>query len=161
MLSSSPAPVQLRFALEEGPLPPTRAHAEDAGFDLSVHRFTRRGPRLFFFDMGVRIDPPAGYYCELIPRSSIVWRGWIMPNSVGVIDPGYRGKIMAPLLYLGEGEAEAEAEGLVGERVVQLVLRALYPTALEEVSVDQLSDSVRGEGRFGSSGGRFSHESKT
>ena len=161
MLSSSSAPLQLRFALEEGAKPPTRAHTEDAGLDLSVHRFTRRGATLFFFDMGVRIEPPAGYYCELIPRSSIVWRGWIMPNSVGVIDPGYRGKLMAPLLYLGEGEAEAEAEALVGERVVQLVLRALYPTTLEEVSIEQLSDSARGEGRFGSSGGRFSHKSES
>ena len=145
--------IRLRYSLEEGAQAPRRAHPGDAGLDLSVLRVTRKGPRLFFCDTGVRIAPPEGYYSELIPRSSIVWRGFIMPNSVGVIDAGYRGTLLVPLLYHGEGDdtaAEAAAAALVGERVAQLVLRRLERCTLEECSSEQLGESARGEGRFGS-----------
>ena len=145
--------LRLRYSLEEGARAPRRAHPDDAGLDLSVLRVTRRGPRLFFCDTGVRIAPPAGYYSELIPRSSIVWRGFIMPNSVGVIDAGYRGSLLVPLLYQGAGDDEAAATAaadLVGERIAQLILRRLEHCELEECSAEALGETTRGEGRFGS-----------
>ena len=151
------APLKLHVSLDEGARPPTRAHSSDAGLDVWVLRVERRGPRLFFCDTGVTLAPPEGYYVEVIPRSSIVWRGFIQPNSVGVIDPGYRGPLLIPLLYVGEGDEErarAEAEGLVGQRVAQLVVRALTPCDVEVVAREELPTpaDLRVGGGFGSTG---------
>ena len=153
----SPPPLTLRVALEEGARAPARAHVTDAGLDVWVISVERRGPRLFFYNTGVTLAPPEGHYVEVVPRSSIVWRGFILPNSVGVIDPGYRGPLLIPLLYVGdgdEGEAAREAEGLVGQRVAQLLLRPLLLCAVEEVARDALPSPAdhREGGGFGSTG---------
>ena len=147
----------LRVALEEGARPPERAHSTDAGLDVWVISVERRGPRLFFYNTGVTLAPPDGYYVEVVPRSSIVWRGFILPNSVGVIDPGYRGPLLIPLLYVGdggEGEAAREAEALVGQRVAQLLLRPLLLCAVEQVAREALPApaDLRAGGGFGSTG---------
>jgi dUTP pyrophosphatase len=128
------------------------------GLDLTLKTVERVGPRLFMADSGVRVAPPIGYYIEIVPRSSLMWRGVIMPNSFGVIDPGYRGTLRIPLLFVGDpGEAIEETlksiqDDLTGQRLVQLVLRKQYPC--EVVEVPNLSDEEtdRGERGFGSSG---------
>lgn len=105
---------------------------------------------IFFFDTGISIEPPPGYYTELYPRSSIYKHDFIMTNSVGVIDAGYRGILYMPMRYLGKEDGKTEAENLVGSRIGQLVLKKLEPF---EISItEQLSESERGEGGFGSSG---------
>ena len=145
----------LKVCLDEGIPTPYRAHPNDVGLDLTVHSFEQRGPALFFYQTGVRIIPPEGYYIELIPRSSIVWRGFIMPNSLGVIDPGYRGPLMIPLRYVGHDDPLTAAQSLIGQRVVQMVLRALHLCDLKVIDEDQLTHTQRGEGRFGSTSGEY------
>ena len=150
---TSSAQCTLKVCLDEETPTPYRAHPNDVGLDLTVRSFEQRGPTLFFYQTGVKIIPPKGYYIELIPRSSIVWRGFIMPNSLGVIDPGYRGPLMIPLLYVGHDDPLTAAQTLIGQRVVQMVLRALHLCDVEVINEDQLTHTQRGEGRFGSTSG--------
>ena len=105
---------------------------------------------VYFFDTGVSIEAPHGYYTELFPRSSIYKHDFIMVNSVGVIDAEYRGTLFMPMRYLGCGDGKAAAENLIGQRIGQLVLRRIEPYQIEIVS--ELSDTERGGGGFGSSG---------
>lgn len=129
---------------------PEKAHVNDSGLDLTLIKVVEKRDNIFFFDTGISIEPPAGYYTELYPRSSIYKYDFIMTNSVGVIDAGYRGILYMPMRYLGKGDGKTEAENLVGSRIGQLVLKKLEPF---EVSItEQLSESERGEGGFGSSG---------
>jgi dUTP pyrophosphatase len=105
---------------------------------------------LFSVDTGVSVEPPEGCYCEVVPRSSIVKTDFVQANSVGIVDPDYRGRIRVMLRYLGAGTGQAEAEALVGKRVAQLLVRRLHPVAV--VAAENLEGTVRGAGGFGSTG---------
>jgi dUTP pyrophosphatase len=129
---------------------PSRGHPGDAGMDLTAMAVTTLRPGVYSVDTGVSVQPPPGFYCEVVPRSSIVKTDFVQANSIGVIDPDYRGRILVVLRYLGAGSGEAEARALVGQRVAQLLLRRLDPIGIE--AVDSLDDTARGSGGFGSTG---------
>ncbi|NQU63154.1 MAG: dUTP pyrophosphatase [SAR324 cluster bacterium] len=130
--------------------PPERAHNSDSGLDLTLMKVIEKRDSVYFFDTGVSIEAPPGYYTELFARSSIYKHDFVMVNGVGVIDAEYRGTLFMPMRYLGSGDGKAAAESLVGQRIGQLVLRRIEPYQIEFVS--ELSNTVRGDGGFGSSG---------
>lgn len=129
---------------------PYKAHTSDSGLDLTLIRVVEKRENMFFFDTGLSVEPPEGYYTELYPRSSIYKHDFIMTNSVGIIDQGYRGILYMPMRYVGAGNGREEAEKLIGQRVGQLLLKKLVPFDIE--LVETLSDSERGPNGFGSSG---------
>ncbi len=145
-------------ALQKNAVLPTRARTNDVGYDLTVLSISRAdkahpNTQTFMVDFGVSVEPPPGYYFELIARSSLAWTGFILPNAIGVIDPDYRGTLKMPLLYLGLAEqADEQAESLVGCRLAQLVLRPLLSCQFTEVQAQELSTTHRGQQGFGSSG---------
>lgn len=128
---------------------PTYAHgpAEDAGMDLcAVEDATLEPdvPRLIA--TGLTVEIPPGYEAQVRPRSGLALRHSIaMPNAPGTIDPGYRGEVRVILLNLGREPYTIRA----GDRIAQMIV-AKYE-AVEWVEED-LAQSVRGSGGFGSSG---------
>ena len=128
---------------------PAYAHGprEDAGMDLhAVEQVTLEPgiPRLV--PTGLRVEIPPGLEAQVRPRSGLALKHAItMPNAPGTIDPGYRGEIRVILLNLGSEPYAIHP----GDRIAQLIV-ARYE-AVEWVE-DNLADSVRGVGGFGSSG---------
>lgn len=96
---------------------------------------------------GISVEIPEGYCGLIFARSSMgAKRGLAPANKVGVIDADYRGEIMVALHNHSESEQTVEC----GERVAQL---AIVPFLKAEFELaDELSDTVRGEGGFGSTG---------
>lgn len=97
--------MKIRFKkLSPNAVTPSRAHSSDAGFDLTATSlvFDREGNATYGF--GIAVEIPDGYVGLVFPRSSISKKDLILSNSVGVIDSGYRGEIMAKfkpaLLYV-------------------------------------------------------------
>ena len=131
---------------------PSRGHANDAGLDLTAMAVEQTRPGLFAFDTGVSVEAEPGYYCEVVPRSSIVKTEFIQANSVGIIDPDYRGHIRVVFRYLGDAPdgGNAEAQALLGNRIAQLLVRRLEKVEVEEVQ--ELGQTQRGTGGFGSTG---------
>ncbi len=131
---------------------PAPSHAGDAGLDLTAMAVEALRAGVFAFDTGVSVQVDDGFYCEVVPRSSIVKTDFLLANSVGVIDPGYRGRIRVVLRYLGRAPdgGAAEARALLGTRMAQLLVRRLEPVQVEPV--DALDATARGSGGFGSSG---------
>lgn len=138
---------------------PKRAHPTDAGADLVSREdvFLSKGKRTLI-PTGVFVEIPHGYVGLLVPRSSLSKRNIVMTNSVGIIDAEYRGEIMASLMYLGDNSSDFASDthqdsgGYIAkyERIVQLVI---VPVLLADFTVvDELSDTVRGTGGFGSTG---------
>jgi len=124
---------------------------EDAGFDLYVPEDVVFAPgERKMVGMGVSVavmenGAPVAYW--LAPRSSISKTGLILMNSMGVIDKGYRGELIAALWNSKMQEVTVKA----GDRLVQIVSRDM--TSFSEVElVDSLPSSKRGEGGFGSTG---------
>ena len=96
---------------------------------------------------GIAIELPVGYVGLVYARSGLASKRGLAPaNKVGVIDCDYRGEVMVALHNHGNAPQTVE----MGERVAQLVI-APYLTA-DFCEVDELSDTVRGEGGFGSPG---------
>lgn len=96
--------------------------------------------------LGVAVEIPEGYVMLLIPRSS-TWKTPLrMPNSVGVIDSDYRGEVCALLRNTSIFATKAD----IGERLVQGVIVPVPSIQIKEV--DELSETSRGVGGFGSTG---------
>lgn len=142
--------MELRVArLTEGARLPTRAHPGDAGLDLHAAEAARIGPgERASVGTGIAIAVPEGHAGLVLPRSGLAARhGIALVNAPGLIDCGYRGELRVLLLNTDRDEAfEIEP----GDRIAQLVISAIADA--EAVEVDELSDSDRGGGGFGSSG---------
>lgn len=100
-----------------------------------------------FIHTGISLEIPEGYCGLIFARSSMgAKRGLAPANKVGVIDSDYRGEVMVALHNHSDNIATVEP----GERVAQL---AIVPFLKAEFEVsDELSDTVRGVGGFGSTG---------
>ena len=127
---------------------PERARAGDAGYDLRcVEGFSLAPGDRAVVGTGVAIALPDGVAGLVVPRSGLAARcGLSVVNGPGLIDPGYRGEIRVVLVNLGSETFSAEA----GDRIAQLLLVPFWAPELRVV--DELPDSERGEGGFGSSG---------
>ena len=126
---------------------PSKAHASDAGFDLTCTRFEVTNGELFTYHTDIAVEIPDWHVGLLFPRSSIYKQDLLLTNSVGVVDSGYRGEVMfkfKPIAY------EVKQHYQVGDRIGQLIIIP-YPY-IEFVEAEELSESERGAGGYGSSG---------
>ena len=127
---------------------PHYAHGplEDAGMDLrSTERVVLSPGVAQGVPTGIAIELPPGYEAQVRPRSGMALKHSITVNF-GTIDPGYRGEIRVVMFNLSGADYVVEK----GDRIAQLVI-ARYE-AIEWVEHDELGQSQRGAGGFGSSG---------
>lgn len=125
---------------------PAYAKPGDAGLDLTATSVSfDETTRKLKVGFGLAMEIPFGYAGLLFPRSSVHKTGLVMSNCVGVIDSGYRGEVCS-IFYVPEG-AKPYA---VGDRCAQLIVLP-YPQVQTE-EADELSETARGIGGFGSTG---------
>lgn len=122
---------------------PKYALEGDAGMDVVAIDKKVEG-ELIVYGTGLAFEIPKGHVLLICPRSSVTKKELFMANSVGVLDSGYRGELILKFRKVGNNEYE------VGERVAQIVLFS-YPE-IEFKEVDELSETQRGGGGFGSTG---------
>ena len=130
---------------------PDRAYAGDAGYDLAAAESVVLVPgERAVVRTRITIAVPDGYAGLVLPRSGLAVRhGISLVNAPGLIDPGYRGELMVPLINHDRAETfEVET----GMRIAQFVL--VRAAKAQFVSVELLEEGAdgRGEGGFGSSG---------
>jgi dUTP pyrophosphatase len=130
---------------------PTRAHAGDAGYDLrSVDEASLAPGGRALIRTGISVAIPDGYAGFVLPRSGLAVRHGVAPvNTPGLIDSGYRGEIMVPLINHDREETFRVERGM---RVAQLVLVRVEEVSFAEVETLEAGTDGRGEGGFGSSG---------
>lgn len=138
------AVISVRRLVKEARLP-GKERVSDSGYDLTLLYESKRIGDVVLYGTGLVVKPPAGWYFDLVPRSSIIKRGYIVANSIGVIDRSYRGEILVPLIKVDPRAPDLELPA----RVAQLIPR---PIVHFEVIEEALSASHRGEGGFGSTG---------
>ena len=136
--------------LREGARIPTYGSTEAAGADLyaCIENPVVIAPgESAWIPTGIAVEIPAGYAGLIYARSSLgVKRGLAPANKVGVIDSDYRGEIQVVLYNHGKQEQIVEPN----ERVAQLVITPVIAPGFEVV--DELLDTQRSEGGFGSTG---------
>lgn len=115
------------LAAEDAVLPPGGRHAVATGLALAV---------------------PDGFELQVRPRSGLALKhGISLPNTPGTIDSDYRGELKIILINLGDRPFEVRR----GDRIAQLVLAPVVRATW--LKVDELDETARGEGGFGSTGG--------
>jgi len=134
--------------LHEDAIPPKRSTPGDAGLDLTSVEDMVIGPEeVQLVPTGWKMAVPMGYEIQIRPRSGLAYKHKIMVlNSPGTVDCHYRGEVKA-ILY-NEGKEPFEIKK--GDRIAQMVINKveLWEPELRE----KLSETLRGEGGFGSTG---------
>ena len=96
---------------------------------------------------GIKVAIPEGYFGGVYPRSSTgVKRNLMLANTIGVIDSDYRGEIMMFIYNYGSSDQIIKN----GDRLAQLIIQPYQRFDIE--LVDELDETDRGEGGFGSTG---------
>lgn len=159
--------MQIKVKLTDGAPMPKHAKPGDAGMDLTSRQTVEIAPGgTVMVGTGVWMEIPDGYYGAVVPRSGMASkRGITIANTPGTIDSSYRGEIMLPLHNIASAlRWVKDANGMTGhyepnhelamvergERVAQIIIKK-YET-VEGVEVDELSETERGDGGFGSTG---------
>lgn len=138
----------LKFTLDEFAIIPTKGSDNSAGFDLYSNMETTIKPNeTVLIHTGLYTEIPKGYFGGIYARSGLATKEDLAPaNKVGVIDCDYRGEILVPLHNHGTQIRKIET----GQRIAQLIIQPYLRCGLEYV--DNLSNTERGSGGFGSTG---------
>ena len=97
--------------------------------------------------LGFTMELPVGYEAQIRPRSGMaIKRGITLSNCVGTVDEDYRGEVCVGLVNLSREEYTIQA----GDRIAQMVVAPVTKAII--VETDELAETVRGEGGFGSTG---------
>lgn len=124
---------------------PFYASEGDAGMDLKAVSITKNH-KYFEYGTGLAMEIPKGYTGLIFPRSSISNTNHYLRNSVGVIDSGYRGEVKIRMSIPELGSKEYN----IGDKIAQLIIIKLPYINIKEV--EELSNTSRGDGGFGSTG---------
>ena len=130
---------------------PARQSPHAAGYDvhacLSDDLTILRG-QITPVPTGLAVEIPPGYHISIRARSGMAVKHGLTPvNTPGTIDADYRGEIFVPLINLGQADYTIKH----GDRIAQLLLEKTYDIEWVE---GELSETARGEGKFGSTGKR-------
>lgn len=126
---------------------PSKAFDDDAGYDLTIiSKIKDFNSKTSLYDTGIKIEVEEGYYTEIVPRSSISKSGYILSNSVGIIDNSYRGNLYIALTKIADDAIDITYPF----KCCQLIIKKQEYVNLEEVSEKDLNITKRNEGGFGS-----------
>lgn len=146
---------------------PQRADELCGGWDVTCTEINQISSDVVVCKLGFALEIPAGYKLTLVPRSSFTMYKWILQNSPGLGDASYRGEYQYRFRAIPDKLSEFPESnqnpwdryiGLCypefpykeGERIGQIYLEEVIPIEFEEV--EELSETDRGDGGFGSSG---------
>ncbi|XP_069938091.1 deoxyuridine 5'-triphosphate nucleotidohydrolase, mitochondrial [Cherax quadricarinatus] len=137
----------LRFKkLTHNALTPSKGSKFAAGYDLcSAYDVTVPATGKALIKTDIQVELPEGCYGRVAPRSGLAWKNHI-DVAAGVIDRDYRGNVGVVLF----NHAKVEFQVKKGDRIAQLICERIFYPELEEV--EELADTERGEGGFGSTG---------
>ena len=132
--------------LKENAVVPSYAHEGDAAMDLcSTEDYIVPAGKRVLVSTGISMELPEGYWANIRGRSGLAFKNGISILG-GVIEHGYRGEY--GVVFLNSGDEDFEIK--VGDRVAQVVIA---PIATAEVEVvEELGETARGDGNFGSTG---------
>ena len=125
---------------------PKYTHEGDAGMDLfSCEDYTLKAGERKIFPLGFQAEVPIGYVVHIWDKSGLASKHGIK-TMAGVIDSSYRGEYMVVLLNTSDKDYEIKK----GDKIAQAVITKVENPKI--IEVDELSETSRGEGRFGSTG---------
>jgi deoxyuridine 5'-triphosphate nucleotidohydrolase len=145
-------PILKIYKADEKAIVPTKNNYSDAGLDLTIiSEYKKLNSDTILYDTGIKLEIPNGYYVEIVPRSSISRSGYMLANSIGIIDQGYTGNLYVALRKINKG-----CEDLVlPYKCCQIIMKKqIYPKIIIEDLTKERKENIlstsRGAGGFGS-----------
>jgi dUTP pyrophosphatase len=142
---SNKLPVCSFMKTREDAISPTKNFLSDEGYDLWIvdvdHVVSKRVTR---FDTFIKVQPELGWHVEILPRSSLSNTGYMLANSIGLIDPSFSGSLKIALIKVDEDAPELK----LPFKAVQAVLRQNVHYLMQESN--EIYETQRGEKGFGS-----------
>lgn len=138
----------LVYKSDENAVFPSKEKQSDVGYDLTVIKVAKTLlNNVTLYDTGIKINIDHGYYAEVVPRSSLSKSGYMLANSIGIIDANYRGNLLIALIKVDESAPVVE----LPFRCCQLIFKRQINMDLIE-SKDDFESTSRNGGGFGSTG---------
>lgn len=128
---------------------PNKAVESDACFDVKATRIEYKSDGLVICYLGFSTEIPTGYKGVIVPRSSLTNTIWVMQNSPGQVDSGYRGEWQVRFRCIDKS-GNPVFPFTIGDRVAQIYFEPVLCVNL--ALVEELVDTQRGSGGFGSTG---------
>ena len=145
--------VKIKKLVDEAVIP-SYAKLGDAGLDITAVSYEYKSDiDCHVYGTGLAMEIPEGYVGLVFPRSSNRKTEGYLPNSVGIIDSGYRGEVMFSFKNRDKDISaiqQLNAPYQIGDRIGQIIILP-YPY-IEFIETDELSETERGEGGHGSTG---------
>jgi len=136
------------FKTDKNAILPNKNKPSDVGYDLTIIKEEKKlNNKVTLYDTGIRLRVNHGLYVEVVPRSSLSKSGYILANSIGIIDNSYNGNIFIALAKIDDDSPNIE----LPFRCCQLIFRQQMNVNIIEVA-DKFDETSRDEGGFGSSG---------
>lgn len=129
---------------------PFKTRESDVGYDLTIIKEVKKyNSKTTLYDTGIKIELSKDYYAEIVPRSSLSKSGYILSNSIGIIDNSYRGNLFIALTKICDDMPNIT----LPNRCCQLIIKKQLHIDLYEVDEEKnLYNTTRNEGGFGSTG---------
>lgn len=139
--------IEIKFTkIKDHAIIPKYAHPGDAGFDLhAIENYLLNPGERIIVKTGLQMEIPSGYYGSIRDRSGLAAKHGIHVLA-GVVDSEYRGEVGVVLVNLGEENFKINKL----DRIAQMIIQPHAYCEIEETK--EVSDTVRGEGGFGSTG---------
>jgi deoxyuridine 5'-triphosphate nucleotidohydrolase len=140
------------YKRDENAIIPHKTRMSDVGYDIYVIKpYKILNDKTTLYDTGIALQIPFGYYIEIVPRSSLSKTGYMLTNSIGIIDRSYRGNIYISLTKISSESIDIEKE--YPFKCCQLILRKQHYMDiihLEENKTQVFHMTNRNNGGFGS-----------
>lgn len=125
---------------------PNKTRLSDVGFDVTIVRVHKKlSDVVTMYDTGISVSTDQGFYLEMVPRSSLIKSGYMLANSVGIIDPSYTGPLLVALAKIDPSAPDLE----LPFTCCQLIVRR-QEHAFVHVTREPPARTTRNDGGFGS-----------
>lgn len=140
------------FKRDPGAVLPSKSRLSDVGYDTSIIRvYKKLNEHTTLYDTGIALEIPLNYYVELVPRSSLSKSGYMLSNSIGIIDASYQGNLYIALTKVSPDAIELENQ--FPFRCCQIVFKRQQFVELEHWETEEgVYTTTRNNGGFGSTG---------
>ena len=135
------------YKTEDEAVIPSKARASDVGYDLTAIKKVKDVSKVtVMLDTGIVLSPDVNYYAKIYPRSSLVKSGYMLTNSVGIIDGSFRDSLKICLTKIDPDAPEITFPF----KCCQLIFERQNYMMFEEISKENMTSTARDKGGFGS-----------
>lgn len=128
---------------------PSKSKESDVGYDLTIiSKYKKLSNITTLYDTGIKLEVDYGYYIEIVPRSSLSKSGYILSNSIGIIEKSYTGNLLVALTKIDNSMSDLA----LPFKCCQLIFKPQISLNLLEIkNINNISNTLRNNGGFGSS----------